>query len=110
MAAAPAARGRGVGGVCSDGEEAQQRPAAPRDDHLLAGGDALDPLAEAVAKRIAADGGRRAIRSDGASRARTGDLLAASQTLSQLSYSPGEVKVSSQVNTCALLIPSRNET
>ena len=85
---------------------------ADRALELVSGDRALDPPAalEAPRRRRGSPGPRqrpgsqrKAKEVEGASRARTGDLLHAMQALSQLSYSPDEVEVSaSKGNTCPL--------
>jgi SAM-dependent methyltransferase len=66
------------------------RPASAADADLLTRGGAFEVVAEVVAGLVAAEVDR--CRRSGASRTRTGDPLRATQVLSQLSYSPSELR------------------
>ena len=63
-----------------------------RDRNCLTACGPLDPVSEARADLVGADRDG-AVIDNGASRTRTGDLLSATQTLSQLSYSPSELNL-----------------
>ena len=80
------------------GYELYGRPAAASDEDLLAGCGSLHVEAELVSELVGADCGRfvtaRTYQESGADGTRTHDLAAASRTLSQLSYSPRELKFS----------------
>jgi hypothetical protein len=66
---------------------------APSDQDLVAGGGAFHPVTEVVAEPVSTNDSLAIGLRSGASRARTGDLLRATQALSQLSYSPKGVIV-----------------
>jgi hypothetical protein len=93
-----------------------------RDQDRISSRRLLEVIAEVIAELVRAD--RRNIRTrrmSGASRARTGDLLRATQALFQLSYSPetpfrvspvylGEVELRCPQDTGTLTVPWLGET
>jgi hypothetical protein len=87
-----------------NGNEPRIRPPAAPDQDLVTGGGPFEVVAEVVAEDVATDFD---LTGSGARGTRTPDPLHAMQVLSQLSYSPSELKICRKVNARALAISWR---
>src|SRR5207342_2488209 len=88
--------------------EAGVAAASASDQDLVASRGAFHPVAEVVAEPVGADGHLPLLTvgpENGASGARTRDLLTAGQTLSQLSYGPRKGVIGRQVYRRSLAVP-----
>src|SRR4051794_40523948 len=89
-----------------DRHQSRVRPSVAANQDLVAGGRALEVVAEVVAELVGTD---LDLRGSGAEGARTPGLCHAMAALFQLSYSPSELEICRKVNARALAVSRRDD-